>query len=381
VVISRDGQILASASEDETIRLWNVTPGEEVSLLRTLRGHTNRVNGVSFSADGRRLASASLDRTVKVWDVASGREALTLRGHAGDVYGVAFSPDGRFLASTGIEINLWEAIESSPEAKAERSAGAEKEPLAWHDRESWACAQGLNWFGAIFHLNRILAGGGGGDRGHFRRGYARARLGQWKEAAADYGRAVRSSPDDLYLRAIHAGLLLMAGQTGEYRKACTEALARAGPDAPFLPAYQATRLCALAPGALDDPARVVQQGERLLRIDRGPYMQHALGLCYCRAGQYEDGERCFRASLAIVPQWRGNVVNWLGLALACHHRGRPDEARQWLDRAVAWIDKASRLTDQGPEEPLGLNPVDWLACLLLRREVESLLRNEPGGVR
>jgi WD40 repeat protein len=54
---------------------------------------------VSFSPDGQRLASASYDKTVKVWDLADGKEMLTLEGHKNEVLSVRFSPDGRRLAS------------------------------------------------------------------------------------------------------------------------------------------------------------------------------------------------------------------------------------------------------------------------------------------
>jgi len=76
----------------------------------TLTGHASAVISVTFSPDGQWLASASNDRTVKVWGATSGQEALTLKGHTGLVYSVAFSPDGKRLASAGIDktVKVWD---------------------------------------------------------------------------------------------------------------------------------------------------------------------------------------------------------------------------------------------------------------------------------
>src|SRR5262249_29953805 len=59
----------------------------------SLRGHTDAVTSVAFSPDGQRLASASHDKTVKVWESGTGKQLLTMRGHAHWVTGVAFSLD------------------------------------------------------------------------------------------------------------------------------------------------------------------------------------------------------------------------------------------------------------------------------------------------
>jgi WD40 repeat protein len=106
VVFSPDGSLLASASADNTIKLWDPETGRE---LATLTGHSDYVNAVAFSPDGSLLASASDDNTIKLWDPKTGRELATLTGHSGYVHTVVFSPDGSLLASASKDntIKLW----------------------------------------------------------------------------------------------------------------------------------------------------------------------------------------------------------------------------------------------------------------------------------
>src|SRR5882672_250362 len=62
-------------------------------------GHSSVVTSVAFSADGKTLASASWDDTVKLWDVWTSTELRTLQGHSDWIHSVAFSPNGKTLAS------------------------------------------------------------------------------------------------------------------------------------------------------------------------------------------------------------------------------------------------------------------------------------------
>ncbi|KST64060.1 nSTAND1 domain-containing NTPase [Mastigocoleus testarum] len=107
VSYSPNGKIIASASTDNTIILWDASTGKQ---LKILTGHTNSVRGVSFSPDGKILASASWDKTAKLWDINTGKQIKTLQGHANELHDVSFSPDGNMLASASWDktIKLWD---------------------------------------------------------------------------------------------------------------------------------------------------------------------------------------------------------------------------------------------------------------------------------
>ncbi|MFI9754594.1 nSTAND1 domain-containing NTPase [Streptomyces collinus] len=149
---SPDGQLLATASYDRTVRLWNVAdPKRPKPLGRPLTGHTSWVSSAVFSPDGRTLASASDDGTIRLWDVTDPehprRLGEPLTGHDGTIYLIDFSPDGRTLASAGDDrtVRLWNVADTS-------RPRAEGEPLTGHTAAVRSVAFGPD--------GRTLAAGG-----------------------------------------------------------------------------------------------------------------------------------------------------------------------------------------------------------------------------
>jgi predicted NACHT family NTPase len=107
VAVSPYSTTVASASRNNTIKLWNSTDGRG---LKTLRGHTGAVFVAKFLIDGFTLASGSYDKTVRLRDSRSGLLWKMLTGHSGGIYALAVSPDGIGFASPSKDrtVRLWD---------------------------------------------------------------------------------------------------------------------------------------------------------------------------------------------------------------------------------------------------------------------------------
>jgi len=106
-VISPDGRIFASASSDQTVKLWNLKTGK---LLHTLSGHRGHVTAIAFSPDGHLLASAGDDKVINLWDPSTGRLLKTVEGKSEKIVALYFAPDGQQLKSSNAvgAIQVWD---------------------------------------------------------------------------------------------------------------------------------------------------------------------------------------------------------------------------------------------------------------------------------
>lgn len=104
----RDSKHIASVSDDKTIRIWSI---EKEWEIRRLRGHTHHIITVCFNHKGNLLATGGADENVLIWDTLQGRLMKTLAAHADPVSSVAFSHDGTVLVSASHDglLRIWDS--------------------------------------------------------------------------------------------------------------------------------------------------------------------------------------------------------------------------------------------------------------------------------
>jgi WD40 repeat protein len=121
LAFSPDGQTLASASFDHTLRLWNVAKHDQ---LRVFTHHSDFVHAVAWSRDGKFLATASKDRTAQWLNLETGKSKYTLSAGEQDVLAVAISPDGKRVVSSGYEpALLWWSTENGEKIRTQGGHG------------------------------------------------------------------------------------------------------------------------------------------------------------------------------------------------------------------------------------------------------------------
>jgi WD40 repeat protein len=104
VSFSPDNRIIATVGANKLIKIWSI----DGHLLRTWEGHERGIRALNFSPNSQTLATASEDNTVKIWSI-DGNLLTTLKGHNAIIYGLSFNPDGETIATASADntVKLW----------------------------------------------------------------------------------------------------------------------------------------------------------------------------------------------------------------------------------------------------------------------------------
>jgi WD40 repeat protein/serine/threonine protein kinase len=210
------------------------------------------------------------------------------------------------------------------------------------------------------------------------RGQLRARLVQFREAAADFAEASRLNPDDLSAQYYRGVALLAVDDFDGLRKVCDATLRLFDkPDLTGIPTWWVIAVCMLAPNPVADVELLVRVAEFHASKNAGSwYALMELGGAYYRAGQFEKSIRSMESACK-MHQTGGNAYNWLFLAMAHQRLGHGDEGRRWLERATGWLEKAATEKLKDPFNPTPLTWNDRVVLTHLRHEAEGLILGNP----
>jgi tetratricopeptide (TPR) repeat protein len=198
----------------------------------------------------------------------------------------------------------------------------------------------------------------------------------WDSAIADLGKVVELKPEQANFWYQRALVRLAAGRAEDYRKDCAEMLQRFGKADKPDDTHWAAWTCALTPDTTSDWPQAVGLAEKAAKSDsKSISYANTWGAVLYRAGRFDEALVRLSEADALAQQpsealKSSPAYTWFFLAMAHHRLGDRDEAKLWLDKAVAWTDKAEREADEGTAD------LPWnrrLTLKLLRAEAAALL--------
>jgi eukaryotic-like serine/threonine-protein kinase len=354
VAFSPDGQRLASASDDKTVKIWDSATGNE---LLALKGHDGWVNSVAFSPDGQRLASGSWDKTVKIWDIATRKKLFALKGNAGGVNSVAFSPDGQRLASASSDqtVKIWDSasgkeqfalkghtarvssVAFSPDGQRLASASAD------HTVRIWDIATGQELFALKGHANSVYSVAFSPDGQRLASASQDGSIHLWETTSVSpelqHRRATNQMVADLFREMPLCAEVLEQLRTlpgmSPSRKQEAIAAAQTYPENPNKLNYLAWELVKLPGGEMTGYRKALRFSEEACQLEpENGNLLNTLGVAYYRVGNYEKAlDVLSRSDKINALRYKGSRPSDLAfLAMAHQQLGHGKEAQAELER-------------------------------------------------
>jgi tetratricopeptide (TPR) repeat protein len=370
VAFSPDGRLALTGSEDDTARLWEVATGKPVGPPFQ---HRARVRVAAFRPDGRHVLTCGDDNRMRLWDMP--------HAAAGDPEQVKFWVN----ALTGLELDeaggvrvldaaIWK--ERRQRLGPDESGHPIKDDVSWHLWQARESEDSVQWFGARWHLDRLVAAVPADRDYRRRRALAAAHLGDWAAASRDFGGAVPPGNEDVQTKSWHALTLAAAGDWRKSRQACASLLGATRATANPATANDVAWCCSRFADSGTDPEEALKLAEKAVANDpKDANRLNTLGAALYRARRFREAVDALEKGMKLQGQG-GTAWDWLFLAMAHQRLGHADEARNWLRKAGDWIDKAVK--DDVKEAAPGIG-IDWdnrLELQLIREAAEELIR--PG---
>ena len=203
-----------------------------------------------------------------------------------------------------------------------------------------------------------------------------AQLGRWDRSVAAHARAFDSqSPQAIEDWHAYSFACLQAGDREQHRRLCSRLVETYRQEADLYKVMTLGHVLIRDPDAADGHDWLAKAD---LRLERNVWTDMVIGALHYRAGHYEKAISSLTASLGHDPNWKSPSLSWLLLAMSHRRLDHEAEARQWLDKAIRFVDdRAATLPDPKNATRLFVNEEDWRDYQVLRPEAEALILYDP----